>query len=60
MKSPAPSRRAALAKQCEDATEWMECVGWLPREYECELHGIVEQAFKAGECYARKKAGRSR
>ncbi len=38
-----------LQKQREAATAWMEAIGWLPKSYEGELHGVVEDAFAAGQ-----------
>jgi len=53
--SPSPAstpsdvqRETALEAQRASASEWMNVIGHLPRSYEGELHGVVEDAFAAG------------
>lgn len=47
-----------LEEQREAATEWMEAIGWLPKSYEGELHGVVEDAFAAGQKAASQRVER--
>lgn len=44
----------ALSRQQHAASEWMKTIGWLPKNYEPELHGLVEDSFMAGHAAAQR------